>query len=63
MDKYSQRNCRLHGIELLKVSGRKLLTKKYGDSRWRILKLFSDVKSCYVGALQLSKNNTKYVKI
>ena len=63
MDKYSQRNCRMKGLTLLKVSGRRLLKKQFGDVCWKELKTFQNGIDCYKGALELVRLNSKYVKL
>ena len=63
MDKYSQRNCRKNGMILLKTSGRRLLIKKYGDSRWKELKTYSNETACYHAAIKLTQWDSKYVKL
>lgn len=63
MDKYSQRNCRMHGMVLLKINGRKLLYKKYGQVRWKIYKQYTDSTRTYYAALELCKKYDTYVKL
>ena len=63
MDIYSQRNCRMKGLILLKVSGRRLLKKQYGDHRWKVLKIYQNMHDCYLGAIEIVRLNAKYVKL
>lgn len=63
MDKYSQRNCRKNGMTLLKTSGRRLLVKRYGYSRWKELKTYANALYCYRAAIELTRTNPKYVKL
>ena len=60
MDKYSQRNCRKNGMTLLKTSGKRLLVKRYGYSRWKELSVkIEDLKTIDDYADRLSKQSTK----